>query len=235
MSRRNVHGAVILAAMVLTAGLAGCATQEQRTTTTTSSQTHAVLVNPSDFPLYPHAELVSVVPVESAQMFAAIRKTDPNAHLPPKNYRGHEIIAQTSATMTQLTAWIATLRTSPPVGLQPTSDHIDVTPEHNGGKTSINGQEFDASGKGRAVYLVIADPAAIRAQMGVVFDLIDGYAKVPPMLRGPLDDRAKQQMGYTVTEMLDPKSPVGAAIGTVKALAATNRRAILIIDESETK
>ncbi|HEX3467677.1 MAG TPA: hypothetical protein VHT05_06320 [Candidatus Elarobacter sp.] len=233
MNARNARFATALAALLVFAGAAGCAKQEQSVSTTTT-QTHRVLANPSDFPLYPQAGLVAVVPVDSAQMFAAIRKADPHASVPPKNYRGHEVIAQTTATMSQLSAWIATLRSTPPAGFQ-TSDHLDFTPEKNGGKSAVNGQEFDASAKSRAVYLVVADPALLRSQMGVVFDLIDGYAKVPPVLRGPLDEQAKQQMGYTVTEMLDVNSPIGAIVGAVKQLAGTNRRAILLIDESETK
>ena len=86
-------------------------------------------------------------------------------------------------------------------------------------------------GAPRSVYVFVADPKVIRAEMGFAFDLIDSYAKVPSMLRGPIDDQAKQQLGYSITELLDPNSPVGAVVAAVKELKA-DRRAILLIDES---
>jgi hypothetical protein len=42
-------------------------------------------------------------------------------------------------------------------------------------------------------------------------------------------------LGYSITELLDPKSPVGAVVTAVKQLQGTGRRAILLIDESAAK
>ncbi len=228
--------AAVVAAVLICAVTASCAKHEE-TQTTTAPPAHRLVVNPSDFPLYPGSGVITVVPVDSTQMFAAIRKADPQASVPPKNYRGHEIIAQTNASMAQLSAWVVSLQKSPPAGFHASKDHIDVSRGDANGWSSktVDGGAFDASGAQRSVYVFVADPTRIRAQMGPAFDLIDNYAKVPGMLRGTIDDQAKQQMGYSVTEMLDPNSPVGAVVTAVKRLQGTGRRAILLIDESQTK
>jgi hypothetical protein len=170
--------------------------------------------------------------VDSAQIFAAIRATEPHADLPP-NYRGHEIIAETNASMAQLGAWVRALRASPPQGLRDTSQS---TRSGGDGGTSINteaGAKFDSRSGDRTVFVFTADPRKIRQQMGPAFALFDSYSAVPGVLRTPIDEQAKKQFGYSVSEMLDAKSPVGAAIATLKRLQDQDRRAILIIDESK--
>lgn len=227
--------AVIAGAALLCVAAAGCGKHEKSHTTAAPSS-HRIVENPSSFPLYPHSDLINVVPIDSAQMFAAIRKSDPSADA-QKNFRGHEVIAQNGATMAQLKAWLASLRTSPPEGLRLSADRVDVSSD-NGKKASsqtVDGAEFETSAKTRDVYVFIADPERVRAQLGVVFGLIDNYSKVPDMLRGPIDDEAKKQIGYTVTELLDAKSPVGAAVAALKQLQGTGRRAIVVVDTSQAK
>ncbi len=196
-----------------------------------------MVANPSDFPLYSGSSVMTVVPIDSTQMFAAIRKADPQASVPPKNYRGNEIIAQTGASMAQLSGWIVSLRKTPPAGFHASRDHVDVSNGDTNGWSSktVDGVSFATSGSQRSVYLFVADPQRIRAQLGAAFDLIDNYSKVPDMLRGPIDQQAKEQLGYSVTEMLDPKSPVGAAVTSLRSLQGSGRRAILLIDQTETR
>jgi hypothetical protein len=227
---RGASRAAVIVAALLCAAAAGCAKQEQTQTTTVAVRPR--LTNPSDFPLYANSALMTVVPVDSAQLFAAMRKADPTAEVPPQNYRGHEIIAQTTASMAQLSAWLATLRTSPPPGMHLSSAHVDISHDNRSQSQGIDGEEFDASAAPRSVYVFVADPKVIRGEMGFAFDLIDSYSKVPSVLRGPIDDQAKQQLGYSITELLDPNSPVGAVVAAVKQLQGTGRRAILLIDES---
>jgi hypothetical protein len=85
------------------------------------------------------------------------------------------------------------------------------------------------------VYVITADPHQIHEQAGALFTMIDAYTAAPGFLRAPIDDQAKKQTGYTVTEMLDAKSPVGAVIAELKRLKSVDRRAILLIDEAKTK
>jgi hypothetical protein len=226
--------ALLFGAALLSVAAAGCGKHEE--SRTAAPPGHRAVENPSTFPLYPHSDLINVVPIDSAQMFAAIRKTDPHADV-KKNFSGHEVIARNAATMVQLKTWLASLRTHPPAGLHLSEDHVDVTSSagKKGTSQAVDGAEFDAPAKTREVYVFVADPELVRAQLGVVFAMIDNYAKVPAMLRGPIDDEAKQQLGYTVTELLDAKSPVGAAVTAVKQLQGTGQRAIVVVDTSQAK
>ncbi|MDB5072809.1 MAG: hypothetical protein JWM87_3920 [Candidatus Eremiobacteraeota bacterium] len=231
MSRPS--SSTLLAAVL--AGVLLCACAKHDAGHNEATQRHVwALKNPSSFPLYPNSTVVTVVPVDSAQIFAAIRATDPHADLPP-NYRGHEIIAETNASMAQLAAWVRTLKASPPQGLRDTSQTASTRSSGDDGM-NVNtevGAKFDSRSGDRTVFVFTADPRKIRQQLGPAFTLFDSYSAVPGVLRAPIDEEAKKQFGYSVTEMLDAKSPVGAAIAELKRLQDTDRRAILIIDESK--
>jgi hypothetical protein len=233
---KRARWAALGAAALVCVAATGCAKHEE-SQTTTAAVSHLLVQNPSDFPVYSGSGVMTVVPIDSAQMFAAIRKADPQASVPPKNYRGNEVVLQTNASMVQLSGWLATLRKTPPAGFHASGDHVDFSNGDTNGWSSktVDGGAFETQNAQRSVYVFVADPQRIRAQLGAAFDLIDNYSKVPDMLRGPIDQQAKQQLGYSVTEMLDPKSPVGAAVTSLKSLQGTNHRAILLIDESETK
>jgi hypothetical protein len=224
---------MLLAAVLTGVLLCACAKNDAGHQERAQRQASA-LKNPSSFPLYPNSTVVTVVPVDSAQIFAAIRATEPHADLPP-NYRGHEIIAETNASMAQLAAWVRALRSSPPQGLRDTSQTTATRSSGDGGM-SVNteaGAKFDSRAGDRTVFVFTADPRKIRQQMGPAFALFDSYSAVPGVLRAPIDDQAKKQFGYSVSEMLDAKSPIGAAIAELKRLQDKDRRAILIIDESK--
>jgi hypothetical protein len=188
--------------------------------------------NPSDFPLFPGSRVGTVVPVDSKQMFAAIRASDPRAET-PQNFRGHEVIAETSASMDQLVAWIERLRKSPPRGFRHVAEKgWDTRSKTASGAEAETGAQFDTPDGTRTVYVIAGDPRRLQQQMGPVFALMENYAAVPGIVRGPIDDQAKKQVGYSVTEMLDSKSPAGAVVTAIKRLAPADRRAILLIDES---
>jgi hypothetical protein len=192
--------------------------------------------NPSDFPLYPSSVVATVVPITSKQMFAAMRASDPHADLPP-NFSGNEVIAENGASLQRLSAWVHDLETRPPHGLRYVPSHSRT---HRSTRSSNdngldNAVELDSADGSRAVYVIVADPRQVRAALGPMFTLIENYSAVPGVLRSPLDDQAKKQFGYSVTEMLDPKSPVGAAISTVKRMQNVDRRAIVVVDLSKAR
>lgn len=192
--------------------------------------------NPSTFPLYPRSRVTVVVPINTKQIFAAIKASDPKASLPP-NFRGHEVIAETNASLRQLETWVIGLEKAPPRGLVQSAEALDTPDPTLNGRNSSGGvsTSFDATDGTRRVFLMAADPKRIREMLGPVFTLMDSYSAVPGALRGPIDEQAKQQVGYSITEMLDEKSPVGAAVAELKRLSATDRRAIVVLDLSQTK
>ena len=231
-SWQSALGAALLAAALLCACGRGGNQSE--------SQPPREWKNPSDFPLYPRSAVVNVVPVDTTAMFAVMRANDPSADL-PRNFHGHVIIAETGATAAQLRNWVAALESAPPRGFHDTTSHTT----RSRGRLSHGKDHFDVNGDGTAqfetadgsrwVWLIAADPRQIHQQAGGLFALIDAYSAAPGFLRSPIDDQAKKQTGYTVTEMLDAKSPAGAVIAELKKLQSADRRAILLIDESKTK
>ncbi len=224
----------LLAAVVAGALLCGCGHQHDAGSDRPAQRHTAVLTNPSKFPMYPSSTIVTVVPVDSKQILAAMRANDPHADL-PHNYRGHEVIAETSASMAQLKTWLRALKSAPPQGLRDTTGSSSSRSKDDSGMNvnSDSGAKFDSPAGDRTVFVFTADPRKIRQQMGPAFALFDSYGAVPGVLRAPIDDQARKQFGYSVTEMLDANSPVGAAIATLKRLQDKDRRAILIIDESK--
>jgi hypothetical protein len=220
-------GAALLAATLLSA--CGRGGGEHRET-----QAPRAVKNPSDFPLYPRSEVVNVVPVDSAQMRAAMRASDPHAQL-PDNFRGHVIIAETGATLKQLQGWVAALQSAPPRGFHDTTTH-STRASRSKDRFDVNGDgtaQFETADGSRWVWIIAADPRKIHEQAGPMFVLIDAYTSAPDFLRAPMDDEAKKQFGYTVTQLLDAKSPVGAVIAEIKRLQSSDRRAILLIDEAK--
>ena len=199
------------------------------------SQNPQAVKNPSDFPLYPRSEVVNVVPVDTAQMFAVIRANDPTADL-PRNFHGHVIIAETGATAAQLRSWVAALESSPPLGMRDTTSHTTRSAKRKNG-VNLNGDgtaQFENADSSRWVYVITADPKQVYREAGPMFTMIAAYNAAPGFLRAPIDDAAKKSMGYTVTELLDAKSPAGAVIAELKRLQSADRRAILLIDEAKT-
>ncbi|HEY0613465.1 MAG TPA: hypothetical protein VGC96_02445 [Candidatus Elarobacter sp.] len=228
LARRSGLAGVLLAAALL----ASCA---HNAATRPESARPERLANPSSFPLYPGSRVTTVVPVDSSQMTAAMKASDPHASV-PKNFRGHEIIAETGASMKELGTWLATLRRTPPPGLRKPADRgWNMNDRTASGQPIQAGEQFASATGDRTVYVIAADPRKLHDQLGPVFTLIESYNAVPGVLRAPLDDQAKKQVGYSISEMLDAKSPVGAIVAAVKRMQSSNRRAILLIDETRAK
>jgi hypothetical protein len=222
---------VLAAAVVAGAVLCACGGRGGQQAATPAPQARGNLENPSTFPLYPRSRVTVVVPVSSKQIFAAIKASDPKASLPP-NFRGHEVIAETNASLRQLETWVIGLEKTPPRGLIPAERALDTPDPTLTGRNSSGGlsTDFDSTDGSRRVFLIAVDPKRVREQLGPVFTLIENYSAVPGAMRGSIDEQAKQQFGYSVTEMLDEKSPVGAAVAELKRLSEADRRAIVLLD-----
>jgi len=221
---------VLAAAGIACLALCACAKQS----TTEESTSRPAQTNPSDFPLYPGTTLVEVAPVDYGAMFAMIRKNDPSAK-PGANYRGHEVIVSTGATIPQLRTWVAQLKAAPPLGFHSTrtTGAFSLGPGSRQRSAEVDAL-FETANSQRVVFVVALDPKSIRAQLGPALDMVNNYTALPPMLRAPIDDQMKHQLGYTVSEMLDRHSPIGIVFATLKTMSDADRRAIVLIDESKT-
>ena len=219
-------------AVTIAVSLAACAKQTSTTTESTTT-TPVSRTNPSDFPLYPGSAVVESAPVDYGAMLAIIKKNDPSAKV-GGNYRGHEVILSTPATLPELRTWVGKLKSAPPLGF-----HVVASPSGFSAGSSaadanlVSGAYFETAGSKRVVFLLALDPKRIRAQLGPALDVVDKYTALPPMLRGPVDQQMKEQTGYSVSEMLDRHSPIGMVFATLKSMSSANQRAIVLIDETK--
>ena len=189
-----------------------------------------VTTNPSTFPLFRPSEIIAVKALDSGPMVAAFRKNDP--HDRSDNYRGSEVVVATGASLAELRAWLRKLQAESPQGLR--YSHTDTIASGDPEAMRANGAaaaSFQSPHGDRIVVVFAVDPRMLREKLGSALDLVDKYDKVPGMLRGPLDDTMKQQIGYSISEMLDATSPVGVAFHALKSAEASNKRAIVLIDE----
>jgi len=56
---------------------------------------------------------------------------------------------------------------------------------------------------------------------------------LPAMLRGPIDSQLKTRVGMSATEMLDPGSPLGAALAAYNDVKSTDQRALVLVDAAK--
>jgi hypothetical protein len=53
---------------------------------------------------------------------------------------------------------------------------------------------------------------------------------LPKAFRDPIDQQAKRQTGFTISEATDPDTPIGAAVAALSQLRDFGGRGIVIID-----
>jgi len=230
--RRAIATAAIAATSALM--LAGCS--KQGTSQNAGPQgvptSAAALSNPSNFPLYQPSTLVSVAPFDQAALAQTF-----NAKVPPGKpkmtpYKGDEVLASTSSSLSDLKAWLQKEKSAPPQGLK-----AESVPSSAGSGQAVNfADKFGADAamftgdNGRSVIVIAMDPKTVHEKLGPALSVIDKYMALPAMVRGAVDQKAQDRFGVSVSQMLDKNSPVGLFVSAVKELGTTDQRALLLID-----
>ncbi len=154
-------------------------------------------------------------------------------------FAGTEVIAQTPATLAQLNAWVHALALKPPAGysVATVSGTGIEAARRRAAEMGIDFQVFthDVKGKNRALVVVAIDPHTFETKAGPVLSLIDKYKLLPQSLRDPIDAEVKARTGFTVSEVLDPATPLGAAVDAVAKLKDSNERGVLLLDGAKTR
>jgi hypothetical protein len=78
--------------------------------------------------------------------------------------------------------------------------------------------------------VMVVDPQTLDEKAGPMLGLVSRFKHVPSMLRDPLDAQAKKQTGFSITEAIDPETPIGAAIAALGELQDFGGRGIVLID-----
>jgi hypothetical protein len=148
-------------------------------------------------------------------------------------YDGHDVVAGTQAMMPALETWLDDLAANPPPGYHVaiTGNGIDAVRTH----TRALGVDFvifqgPDQDKTRGVAVMVVDPETLDEKAGPMLGLVTRFKHVPSMLRDPLDAQAKKQTGFTISEAIDPQTPIGAAIAALDQLRDFGGRGIVLID-----
>lgn len=151
-------------------------------------------------------------------------------------YNGHEVVAGTLAVMPALETWLHDLTDHPPAG-------YTVAASGNGvdairARTRDMGLDFavfqnTVDGKTHGVIVLAVDPKQLDQKAGPVLGMIGKFKLLPQSLRDPIDAQAKKQTGFTVTELTQPNTPLGAAVDSLDELRTFGGNGIVLIDATK--
>lgn len=192
--------------------------------------------NPVQFPLFSGAEVLSSrdwhETVESRPGAADSALLSQGAG----TYDGHDVVAGTQAMMPSLEAWLRDIDAHPPEGytsaLQGTN--VEAVRDH----TRDLGIDFAVfqrteNGKQHGVVVLAVDPQTLDAKAGPMLGMIGKFKLMPQTFRDSIDNQAKKQTGFSVTELTNPNSPIGAAIAALDQLRDYGGRGIVLIDATK--
>lgn len=179
----------------------------------------AQATNPLSFPLYPQSTILSVKPWRQS--------------VGSRTASGQEVIAQSPATLAQLDAWLHGASQDPPAGYSVTASGSGVdSARARAERMGIDFQVFshDVNGQPHALVVVALDPAVFEEKAAPILDLADKFKMLPAGMRDPIDAQTKSRTGFTVSEALDPSTPIGAALAAAKTLRDSGQRGLVLID-----
>jgi hypothetical protein len=230
-------GAAVLALAACSGNAGSSSSNQTGAAAVAASGAPAAAVNPTDFPLVDGATILGTKnftqTVDPSQMKTGGAAFSSGAG----TYAGEQVIAKSDKTLDDLAAWLATQTKTPPAGYTAVSaSGAQIDQAHAMAKKY--GIDFAAftktvDGKKHGVLLIAMDPAGLDKKLGPAIGLIQKYSSLPAMLRGPIDTQLKTRVGMSATEMLDPGSPLGAALAAYNDVKSTNARALVLVDAAK--
>lgn len=201
-----------------------------------AGQSSPQATNPVNFPLFDGAEVLSSrgwhETISSRPGVADSALLSQGAG----TYDGHDVVAGTQAMMPSLEAWLRDLNAHPPNGYTSalSGNGIDAVRDHTR-DIGIDFAVFERpeNGKQHGVVVLAVDPQTLDQKAGPMLGMIGKFKLLPQTLRDSIDGQAKKQTGFTVTELTNPNTPVGAAIAALDQLRDFGGRGIVIIDATK--
>jgi len=231
---------LILAAVLALAACSGNAGSSQNAggaASVAASGAPASDVNPTDFPLIEGATILGTKNFSQTVDTSQVKTGGAAFASGSGTYAGEQVIAKSDKSLDDLAAWLATQTKTPPAGYTAVSvSGAQMDQAHAMAKKY--GIDFAAftktvDGKKHGVLLIAMDPAGLDKKLGPAIGLIQKYASLPAMLRGPIDTQLKTRVGMSGTELLDPGSPLGAALAAYDDVKATDSRALVLVDAAK--
>lgn len=187
--------------------------------------------NPLDFPLYSGATLIS------AKSFTQVVHADtssPGSVFAEGNgkYGGHEVVASSTASFSALSSWLDRLSSSPPPGYVAEEPQSNAEQQSQSQRYGLSYAVFKrkSGASTHGLLVIVMDPERVNRRFGTILSMIGKYRALPAMLRAPIDDEAKSRFGMTITQAMQPDSPIGAALEALDELQHKNARGIVVID-----
>ena len=189
------------------------------------------ITNPTGFPLYSGSKVLV------SKGFKQVVNANANGSgglLAQGNgtYTGNEVIASAPASFPALQSWLHEAYAKPPSGFRQATDKNLNSSGDTATTIGVDGRGFETTknGKTSTLLVVVMDPSKFNARLGPALALVRRYRDMPQFMRGPIDQQVKQQTGFSVSEMLQPDSPMGLALDAMNEFSHNNQRAILLID-----
>lgn len=216
------------ASVVMLALLSACS---QGAKTTSQSGPAPTPTNATGFPLYHDSAVLTARDWQETVSANVAKQAGSVFGQGAGKYNGHETIAQSDASMEELETWLHDLQKTPPPGYATAvtgASDAHVRARQIGIDFAIFRHEAD--GKRQDLVVVALDPKTLNTKAGPMLGLIGKYKMLPQGLRDPIDEQAKRQTGFTISEALSTDTPIGAALDAFDRLRATDKRGIVVID-----
>jgi len=194
-------------------------------------------VNPTDFPLIEGATILGTKNFSQTVDTSQLDTGGAAFAQGSGTYAGEQVIAKSDKSLDELAAWLAAQTKTPPAGyIAVTASGAQIDRAHAMAKKyGIDFAAFTktAGGKKHGVLLIAMDPSGLDQKLGPAIGLIEKYSSLPAMLRGPIDAQLKTRVGMSASEMLDPGSPLGAALAAYDDVKSTDQRALVLVDAAK--
>ena len=196
----------------------------------------AAPTNSSDFPLYQGATVISSKDFSQKVDASSVKMAGGALSQGSGTYAGHEVVAETNASLDDLAKWLTAAQTTPPQGFTiPAGGAQVASAREQAKKYGIDFVPFvkDENGKKHGYIVIAMDPATLNTKLGATIVMIEKFRSLPDALKGPIDTQLKQRIGISGSEALDPASPLGAALTAYDEVKSTNSRAIVVVDAAK--
>lgn len=151
-------------------------------------------------------------------------------------YSGYEVLSATADSFDELLIWLQALSLRPPDGYRVTIWGSGVEDARASARNlGFDFGVFDRRERGVAhdVVVVAVDPDTMQRRAGIMLSVLGRFHQLPSFLRSAMNSQVKAQTGFTVSEALDPATPIGAAIDSLERLHEIHARGVIFIDAKQ--
>jgi hypothetical protein len=206
---------------------AACTGNAEKSKTVAPRATPALIANPTDFALGADAKILDAKPfnqkITNSQGAGGTLMSQGIG-----TYHGHSVIAQSTAPLADVKAWLSRTEAAPPAGYEYVTKAEKPNAVALAAKYGVTYAVFKRGAKGAVIAVI--DPKLAHDKLGFMLSLVDKFRMLPSGMRDPIDQETKKQTGISVTEALDPSAPIGMTIEALREVNGSSNPAIVEVD-----